>query len=370
MPQTSSTKTTVSNETEKAKTTLSGHVGWRCASNIALVKYWGKHPGQLPANPSVSFTLANAVTQTTIDYEINRSKAGARFYFEGKRNLVFERKIMKYLDQLQTTFPFLKETELVISSHNTFPHSSGIASSASSFGALALCLCSIEAALNQTDNEAPDNSFFEKASSVARLGSGSASRSVYGGFCLWGETPGYGQSSDEKAIPVPITIHENFKTIKDAILLVDKTEKSISSTQGHNMMKNHPYAEKRFAEARKNVTSLLKIMEKGDLPSFFRLVEHEALSLHAMMMTSNPGFILLKPNTLQIIGKITKLRESYGIPLCFTLDAGANVHVLYTQDQREKIEEIIANDFSAFCEKDGIIYDNIGQGPVNLLNDA
>lgn len=349
----------------KTATSGQGFVGWRCPSNIALVKYWGKYKGQIPANPSISFSLAHAVTQTTIDYKISRDAPTISFYFGGVRNLPFEKKIIKYLNTLKPYFPFLSNVSMIISSHNSFPHSAGIASSASAMGALALCLCAMEKLLKK--DTSPDNStFFQKASFMARLGSGSASRSLFGGFSLWGEHEAVEGSSNEVAIPLPVKVHERFTTLKDAILLVDSGEKKISSSRGHAFMNQHPYAKQRFSEARKNITGLLDILQRGDTRAFYRLVEHEALSLHAMMMTSDPGYILLKRDTIEIIQKVTKYRESFGIPFCFTLDAGANVHILYDSDHEERVEDVINQEFKKHCEQEQVIFDQIGNGPRPL----
>ena len=103
----------------------------------------------------------------------------------------------------------------------------------------------------------------------------------------------------------------------------------MSSTLGHNLMFNHPYASQRFSQAHENITILKAIFKSGNLSDFIALVESEALTLHAMMMTSYPYFILMKPNTLAVINKVWEFRNQTGLNLCFTLDAGANIHLLY-----------------------------------------
>src|SRR5690606_30052350 len=128
---------------------------------------------------------------------------------------------------------------------------------------------------------------------------------------------------------------------QDTILLVDKGEKQVSSTVGHNLMHNHPYAQNRFKQAHQNMEDLKTILESGDLKAFNALVESEALTLHAMMLTSMPYFILMKPNTLEIINKIWGFREKTGLHISFTLDAGANVHVLYPKSERHEILQFI-----------------------------
>ena len=117
----------------------------RSPSNIAIVKYWGKHGNQLPNNPSISFTLSNCFTETKVTYkEGNHDDISMEFYFEGKENPAFKSKIEKFLNANEQYFTFLKGLDLKIESYNSFPHSSGIASSASSMSALIMCLLEIK----------------------------------------------------------------------------------------------------------------------------------------------------------------------------------------------------------------------------------
>jgi diphosphomevalonate decarboxylase len=131
-------------------------------------------------------------------------------------------------------------------------------------------------------------------------------------------------------------------------------------------MKQHPFAEKRFEQAHQNLTALKKILTNGELTEFVQLVESEALTLHAMMMTSLPYFILMKPNTLEIIQKIWKFRDQTAIPVCFTLDAGANVHVLYPENFRVEVLQFIKNELVVYCQNGQYICDEIGEGALFL----
>ncbi|MCB0444930.1 MAG: diphosphomevalonate decarboxylase, partial [Gelidibacter sp.] len=246
---------------------------------------------------------------------------------------------------------------------NTFPHSSGIASSASGMSALALCLMSIEKQLNP---EISEDYFNQKASFLARLGSGSASRSIEGDLIVWGETKTIEGSSDLFGIKYPYKVHENFSQYQDTILLVDKGEKQVSSSVGHNLMFEHPFAAQRFQQAHNHFKVLKPILESGDLKAFIALVETEALTLHAMMMTSMPYFILMKPNTLEIINKIWHYRKTTGLHVGFTLDAGANVHVLYPKSEAKQILEFINNELVVYCQNGHYICDEIGFGANQL----
>ena len=141
-----------------------GNVAWKSPSNLAIVKYWAKHGNQLPRNPSLSITLSEAVTNTAISFDIEKGRSSMEvdFLFEGKENIAFKTRIEKFLNSISNYLPFLTHSRLEINSENSFPHSSGIASSASSMSALALCLCDIE---NQLKGSIVDSSFFNKKAS-------------------------------------------------------------------------------------------------------------------------------------------------------------------------------------------------------------
>jgi len=343
-----------------------GSFTWQSPSNIALVKYWGKKENQVPANPSLSFTLSNCYTQTNLQF-CERTNYDEKFSFKvlfnNKENSQFRPKIGIFFERILQYMPFLVNYDFVIRTTNSFPHSSGIASSASGMSALALCLMSIEKSLN---NNMTEDYFKKKASFLARLGSGSASRSIDGGVIVWGFHQQIKGSTDLYGIKFPYPIHKNFKNYQDTILLVDKGEKQVSSTVGHRLMINHPFAKVRFKQAIENITKLKNILQIGDLDAFVNLVESEALTLHAMMMTSNPYFILMKTNTLKIIDKIWEFRKSSGLKVCFTLDAGANVHVLYPASDTKKILYFIENELVEFCQNNHYICDSVGLGSVNL----
>ena len=344
------------------KTLDSGTVTWESPSNIALVKYWGKKENQIPANPSVSFTLNNCKTVTTLHYSKKESANDFSFeiYLDGEQKENFKPKIETFFKRVEAYIPFLKDYHFVIETANTFPHSSGIASSASGMSALALCLMSIDRSLSGV--EMTDAFFNKKASFLARLGSGSACRSIEGDLVVWGVHKEIANSSDLFGIKYPFEVHENFKNYQDTILLVDKGEKQVSSTVGHGLMHNHPFAEERFKQAHNNLSTLINVFKEGDLDTFIGIVESEALTLHAMMMASMPYFILMKPNTLEIINKIWIFRKETNSKICFTLDAGANVHVLYPEKESAQVSEFIKNELVAFCQKGQYISDKIGFG--------
>ena len=338
---------------------------FKAPSNIALVKYWGKKGEQLPANPSISFTLTHCYTETSIDYERRSESSIAsgdpfsfNFSFDGQPKPSFHPKISTFFERIVAYLPFLKDYHFSIASHNSFPHSSGIASSASAMAALSVCLMKIAKELGETYTE---EAFWQKASFLARLGSGSACRSVKGSIVVWGEHPAITGSSDEYGITYPLPVHEVFQNYQDTILLIDRGQKQVSSTVGHNLMHGHPFAEARFAQANEHINQLVSSFASGDLDHFMEIVESEALTLHAMMQTSIPYFILMRPNTLEVIQRVWQYRKDTQIPLCFTLDAGANVHLLYPKTSIAEVQKFIAEELAQFCEAQHYIHDEVGQ---------
>ncbi|WP_339701941.1 diphosphomevalonate decarboxylase [uncultured Marixanthomonas sp.] len=349
-----------------SKTLENGSASWQSPSNIALVKYWGKYGEQLPKNASISFTLSNCHTKTRLSFERITSTEDFQFevYLDGKREEGFEPKIQKFFERIETYVPFLRDYKFTIETTNSFPHSSGIASSASGMSALALCLLSIE---KQLASEEISKEFFnKKASFLARLGSGSACRSIEGPLIVWGRHEDIKGSSNLFGTEYSYEVHDNFKNYQDTILLVDKGEKQVSSTVGHNLMHDHPFSEQRFQQANDNLSKLIPVLKEGNISEFIKIVESEALSLHAMMMTSMPYFILMKPNTLEIINRIWSFRKETGSNVCFTLDAGANVHVLYPETEKEAVSAFIEANLKPFCKNGEYIHDQTGNGSIPL----
>lgn len=349
---------------EYTQTVQNGSFEWSAPSNIALVKYWGKKENQVPANPSISFTLNNCKTITKLSYDLRENDDNFSFdlLFEGQPKESFRPKIEKFFERVADYLPFLKDYHFTIDTQNTFPHSSGIASSASGMAALAMNLMSLEKHLNP---EMTEEYFYQKASFLARLGSGSAGRSVKGNVVIWGEHETTPDSSNLYGIPFE-GAHEIFSDYQDTILLVDKGEKQVSSTVGHDLMHGHPFAEQRFAQAHENLSAMKAALSSGDVETFMKITESGALTLHAMMMTSMPYFILMKPNTLEIINRIWTFRSETNIPVCFTLDAGANVHVLYPENVSSKVLDFIKNELVGYCQNSQYICDEIGTGAAKL----
>lgn len=347
---------------------VSGTTHWESPSNIALVKYWGKLDNQIPRNPSVSFTLKNCVTRTQIDWSQKLGdNSEVDFYFEGQKNPAFGQRIQKLIQTIAKENTVLNQYSYRISSTNTFPHSSGIASSASAMSACATGIIDMLRQIRETQSSSShDEAYYkQQASFYSRLGSGSACRSIYPNAALWGEVSPE-QGSNLWASPLDPILHDQFRHFQDAIIIVDDSTKSVSSTMGHSLMNNHVFSKIRFEEGLKNTKTMLNILQNGDLSSFIDIVEREALQLHAMMMTSSPSYILIKPNTLAIIEKIRQYRQDSQTPLCFTLDAGPNVHILYPKAYQEEVKKFIETEIIDLNPQMRWIQDEMGSGSKHI----
>lgn len=291
-------------------------------------------------------TLKECFTETKVTFS-PAAKLDVVVNFEGKENEKFAAKIMKFLNSLEAELPWIKGLSLQIDTKNTFPHGTGIASSASGMSALALCL---------TDYMQPtmDDEFMNRASYLARLASGSACRSVYGGFATWGDQSDYHAT--------PFEVHKDLAHLHDTIVVVSSGEKSVSSTAGHDRMTEHAFKEARYVQAKQNFDRMKAALTSGDMEEVGRITENEAFSLHAMMMTAPESFTLLKPNTLAAIELLRDFRRESKLPVYFTLDAGPNLHLIYPDEGARKIETFIEHELKPLSEK--IIKDQRGEGPV------
>ena len=124
-------------------------------------------------------------------------------------------------------------------------------------------------------------------------------------------------------------------------------------------MNEHPMAEMRYATARKNTEDLLTILKQGDVEGFIRIAEAEANQLHDLMATSTPSYTLKEPNTINIINKILGFRKGTGLPVCYTLDAGPNVHLLYPDSCSEQVHDLIEKELKDYCFENKYIEDKV-----------
>lgn len=326
----------------------------RAPANIAWIKYWGKKGPQLPANPSLSMTLRECVTLTQLECTPS-TMLKVELLFQGEQNPAFEAKTLKFIQERAVDYPLLAHFHYKIQTQNSFPHSSGIASSASSMAALSHGLAQL---LREHGREIN----FAQEGSMARLGSGSACRSLEGGFTVWGDTPLVENSSDTHAVSISKMVHGDFHNAKDTVLVVSTREKEVSSRQGHGTMAGHPFAGARFRQAETNFSEMLLGLKSGDWDKVGPILEVEALTLHALMMTTDPGYILLEPKSLEIIRLVRMFREASKLPLYFTIDAGPNIHLIYPESAHSKVEPFIRHELLPFTENgSNAIWDSMGE---------
>lgn len=335
-----------------------GTLTWQSPSNIAIVKYWGKKGVQLPENPSFSLTLSAAHTRSKAVYRIDPGLDSPKItiVLDGVDQPDFVPRISQFFQRISDTYPFVNQLDIRIETHNSFPHSSGIASSASAMSALALIICEI----------AGHSEDLAEVSRVARLGSGSACRSVYPYGAVWGKSGGFPGSKDTFAIGAGQRMHDVFKSLRDAILIVKSGKKQVSSSAGHGLMQHNPYAPTRYRLAEERMLVLGDILPAGDLETFGAICEREALELHALMMCSNPPYLLMEAGTVEMIKRIQAFRNDTGTAVYFTLDAGPNIHLIYPDSEQERVHGLIRDELLEFCENGRWIDDHVGTGPEKI----
>lgn len=319
-------------------------------ANIALIKYWGKKGHQLPANPSLSLTLKDCLTQSSFLFKPSKSLE-VRLFLDQEDQPKFAQKIKIYLESLQSELPIFKSIDLTIHTHNTFPHSSGIASSASSQAALGEALVRFMVTQAHTDYDP------RLASYLSRLASGSACRSLYKGFVSWGESAEFSESSDLYALNINSHVHPSLHHLRDAVCIVSSAEKEVSSRAGHSQMNNHLFLGARIVQAESHYKAIVKALKVGEWASVGEIMESEALTLHAMMMTSTPGYILLAPKSLDVIRLVQVFRREAGVAVYFTIDAGPNIHLIYRDEDLKQVETFIKHELSPLLEN--VIWDRM-----------
>jgi diphosphomevalonate decarboxylase len=293
-----------------------------CA-NIAFIKYWGNRDDKLrlPANPSLSMNLAGLETETTVDFGGNRDHDEIIIGGEPQTGLPRDR-VIAQLDAIRARAGGPRRFARVESSNN-FPTGAGIASSASAFAALTLA-ASAAAGLSLTEPE---------LSALARLGSGSAARSIPGGFVEWSVGQhGEPETSYGRSIAPP----EHWDLV-DVIAVVSQKQKSVSSSSGHVLARTSPLQDARVAGAADRLERCRDALLARDFARFAEVVETDSNLMHAVMLTSSPAIIYWEPITLAIMKSIRRWR-SEDLPVCYTIDAGPNVHCLCPAQSAPEVE--------------------------------
>jgi len=290
-------------------------------ANIAFIKYWGNRDNtlRLPLNGSISMNLDGLYTRTTVSFQPSLPFDELIINGHEVRGAGLER-ISYILDIIRGMADIYELAEVM--SENNFPSGAGIASSASAFAALAMA-GSKAAGLSLSEPE---------LSRLARRGSGSASRSIPGGFVEWQTGV-----SDEDSFAFSIADPAHWNLV-DCVAIVSASHKKTGSTEGHSISATSPLQAARVADAPRRLEICRKAILERDFNMFASIVELDSDLMHAVMMTSTPALHYWKPASLEVMNCVRQWRME-GIPVCYTVDAGPNVHVICLETEANIIDK-------------------------------
>jgi diphosphomevalonate decarboxylase len=293
-------------------------------SNIALIKYWGDCDPLLrtPANGSISMNLAGLETRTRVTFDPTLPVDRFRLNEVEQTGPALER-VAAFLERVRQMAGLNQKAN--VESHNNFPAGAGLASSASAFAALAVAAAAA-AGLSLSERE---------LARLARLGSGSACRSVPGGYVEW--LPG---CDDESSYAVSIAPPEHWRLV-DCVAIISQAHKVTSSTTGHALAPSSPLQSARVADAARRLELCRRAILERDFPALAEIVELDSNLMHAVMMTSTPPLLYWQPATVAVMQAVQAWRAD-GLEVCYTIDAGPNVHVLCPASAARQVAERLA----------------------------
>jgi len=291
--------------------------------NIALIKYWGNkdHELRIPANGSISMTLDKLETRTTVYFNSSLIEDTLTLNQVPQKGPSLKR-VCTVLDSIRKIADISSKAEVI--SESNFPLGAGIASSASGFAALSVAAASAA----QLDLKP-----FE-LSKIARIGSGSACRSVLGGYVEWKA----GTNHDD-SYALQLAEQDHWELI-DLVVIVEKGHKTIGSTSGHKLAETSPYQKARVQDTKRRLEICRNAILLKDFHTLATIVEEDSNMMHAVMMTSNPQLLYWKPETITVMKFVQDLRME-GMEVCFTIDAGPNVHCLCTPTYKDELSSML-----------------------------
>lgn len=293
----------------------------RAHPNIAFIKYWGNQDDdlRLPANSSISMNLDGLHTETTVQWDESLTADTLQLNGQQETGQALER-VVKHLNRIRQRLEI--STFANVQSANNFPTGTGIASSASAFAALTLAATKAAGAdLSQ-----------KELSTIARTGSGSASRSVPAGFVEW-----YAADTHEASYATSVAAPNHWDLV-DVIAIVSKQHKHTTSQAGHPTAKTSALQNARVAGAQNRLDTVRQAILDRDFTTFAEIVEEDSNLMHSVMMTSKPPLFYWQPVTLAIMQLIREWRDE-GLSVCYTLDAGPNVHCICVRKDAETVSE-------------------------------
>ena len=322
-------------------------------SNIAFVKYWGARDLEraIPNHPSISMSLSVCRSLCTADFRDGDGGADDVWLIEedGTRrrpDAKFSERACRHLDQLRRLTE--RRGRFVVGTRNTFPSAAGIASSASGFAALTL------AAMRALGRE-PDG---PELSSLARLsGSGSAARSVLGGYVEWPRG-----ATDDECFAFPLAAASHWD-LRDVIAVVEAEAKKVPSRDGHRLASSSPHYARRRELVPGRLETVRAAIHDRDLDALGPVIEEEGIELHLIAMSSRPPVYYWRPETLAVLARVRELREE-GVSAWSTMDAGANVHVICAAAE----EPAVATALASTPGVERVIRDHVGDGPRALAS--
>jgi diphosphomevalonate decarboxylase len=287
--------------------------------NIALIKYWGNRDQaqRLPSNPSLSMNMAGMITTTTVDFDLALRQDALILGGREISGKGLER-VSRFLDQVRQLANFALFAR--VDSHNSFPSGAGLASSASGFAALAVA-ASAAAGLQLSEAE---------LSRLARLGSGSACRSVPGGFVEWS------LGADDRSSYAHSIAPADHWDLYDVVALIDIQHKAVGSTEGHAAADTSPLQAARVATAPDRLAQARAAVLTRDFAALAEVIELDSLMMHAVMITSTPILMYWQPATIAVMQAVRQWRIN-GLAACTTIDAGPNVHVICTAEAADEV---------------------------------
>lgn len=293
-------------------------------TNIALIKYWGKRDETLflPMNSSLSITLDRFYTTTTVEFSKSFSKDIFLLNNE-QANVADSHKVFRFLDNIRKIAGTSLRT--VVSSENKVPTAAGFASSASGFAALAAAGAK---ALNLDLNE-------KELSILARQDSGSACRSIYGGFVEWQK----GERSDGKDSYAKQLLSEEAWNISILSVMVASGQKQVSSRKGmKRTIETSSFYNGWLDTIEKDLEKAKEAIILRDFEALGKVAEANALKMHATMLGAEPPILYWQSGTIEVMQQVQNLRLS-GIPAFFTIDAGPNVKVICLPEDEHIVYE-------------------------------
>jgi diphosphomevalonate decarboxylase len=294
-------------------------------ANIAFIKYWGNRDNDLriPSNSSLSMNLEGLFTRTSVSFQ--PSLPYDELIINGREvaGKGLER-VSAMLDIVRGMAGISRHAEVI--SENNFPSGAGIASSAAAFAALAMAASSA-AGLSLSEVE---------LSRLARRGSGSACRSIPGGFVEW-----HAGTSDEDSFAVSVAPPDHWD-LGDCVAIVSTGHKKTGSTEGHALAPTSPLQDARLADADRRLDICRRAILGRDFESFAKIIELDSDLMHAVMMTSQPPLLYWQPATVEILHAVREWRAA-GVQVAYTVDAGPNVHVICPRTlQQETAARLLA----------------------------